>query len=292
MSLTDYIRDDLIRRISAGEEFSHRLSLAELSRHYGVSFTPLRAALGDLVQKGYILRLPNRRLRVNQRKVGGRTASATVTAPRTPSDWDSLLLKEVTFASLSRHPVYLREELLARKLGVGRSIIRQAFSRFAGAGLIEHVPRRGWLIRPLNEEDMAAYLVVRETLELKALELAGARLERDDLERLIHANSPGGPRLAEQLDNRLHEYMIERAGNRYIRRFFQQYVARYYTQLFYHAAPETAVVGLMAQQHRSILRAMAARNWSRARALLSQHIRAQGPILMRLLEKEERRAAG
>jgi DNA-binding GntR family transcriptional regulator len=287
MSLTNYIRDDIRRRIRSGEDLTHRLSLGELARHYGVSFTPLRAALAALIDEGYVLKLPNRRLQPNGRMVGTGSASESVAAPPTPSDWDSVLLKEVTLASLSRRAVYLREESLARRLGVGRSIVRQALSRFAGAGLIEHVPRRGWLIHPLSEEDMGAYLVVRETLELKALELAKNRLDKADIQSLIRSNGRPGPRAATQLDNRLHEHVIERSGNTYIRRFFQQYVARYYTELFYHAAPETEVVGQMVRQHRQILQAVAARDWPKSRRLLSEHIRAQGPILLKLLKKEE-----
>ncbi len=289
MSLTEYIRDDLIHRIRSGEKLPQRLSLVELARHYGVSFTPLRAALAELVEQGYIEKLPNRRLRVNSHRVGTGTVLPSVRVPPTPSDWDSILLKEVTVASLSKRAAYLREESLARRLRVGRSIVRQALSRFAGAGLIEHVPRRGWLIHPLSQEDMEAYLVVRETLELKALDIARSRLRLADLRELIRANGPPGPRSAARLDNRLHEYVIEKSGNRYIRGFFQQYVARYYTELFYHAAPETAVVGQMVRQHRSILQALAARDWARGRKLLSDHIRAQGPILTGLLKREERR---
>ena len=39
-----------------------------------------------------------------------------------------------------------------------------------------------------------------------------------------------------QLRDSLHRYLIDRSGNRYIRDFFNQYVSRYYTKLFYFAA--------------------------------------------------------
>jgi len=288
MSLKEFIRDDLLRRIESGEDVAAHLSLAGLSRHYGVSFTPLRAALDDLVRRGHLTRMPNRRLCLNGRKVRTGAAPRRVAVPRTASDWDTVLLKEVTLASLQRRPLYLREERLAGKLGVGRSIVRHALSRFSGARLIEHVPRRGWLVHPLSPDDMAAYLVVRETLELKALELARPHLRRDDLEDLLRACRRGVPRSGERLDNRLHDYVIARAGNPYIISFFQQYLARFYTDLFYHAAPKTAVVEKMVHQHQAILRALIAKNWALAREQLSAHIRAQGPILTRLLNSQRR----
>ena len=286
ISLTDYIRNDLRRRILSGEDVSARLSLAELAGDYKVSITPLRNAVNALVAEGFLEKQPNRRLRLLKRRARSGAPPRPLPVPPTPSDWDSVLLKEVMLSSLGCRSTYMREESLARKVGVGRSIIRQTFNRFAGVGIIEHVPRRGWLVRPLSPEDMRAYLVVREVLELKALELARARLETSDLKALIAGNGRPGVRAAHQLDNRLHDYIIDKSGNRYIRLFFQQYNARYYTELFYHAAPKTAVVGQMVQQHRGILEALVDGDGPRARRLLSEHIRAQGPILMKLLERE------
>ena len=286
ISLTDYIIDDLKRRIQSGEDVSSRLSLAELAKDYGVSITPLRSAMNALIAGGFVEKLPNRRLRLGKRRGRSGAPSRPARVPPTPSDWDSALLKEVTLSSLRPHATYMREEVMARKLSAGRSIIRQAFNRFAGVGLIEHVPRRGWLVRPLSPEDMNAYLAVREVLELKALELARGRLVVSELKELIASNGRPGVRAASQLDNRLHDYVIEKSGNRYLRLFFQQYNARYYTELFYHAAPKTSVVGQMVQQHHGILQALVDGDWTRARKLLSEHIRAQGPILMRLLARE------
>jgi len=295
MTLTEYIVNDLRRRIQSGEDVSPRLSLADLAKDYDVSVTPLRSALSTLVAEGHVEKLPNGRLRIPKRKARAAASAVLVPVPPTPRDWEAPLLREVMLWSLRRHAAYMREESLGEKLGAGRSIIRQTFSRFAAVGLIEHVPRRGWLVRPLSEKDMNAYLIVREILELKALGLAKHRLVTADLRELIAGTMGTGPRTASQLDNRLHEYVIQRSGNRYIRNFFRQYNARYYTELFYHAAPETSVVSTMALQHRRILQAFVSGAWTLARRLLSEHIRAQGPILTKLLsrgdDEDERRGA-
>ena len=267
---------------------SARLSLAELAKDYGVSITPLRNAVNALIAGGFVEKLPNRRLRLAKRRARTGASSHPVPVPPTPSDWDSALLKEVVLSSLRRHATYMREELLARKLSAGRSIIRQTFNRFAGVGLIQHVPRRGWLVQPLSPGDMNAYLVVREALELKALELARGRLEASDLRALIASNGRPGVRAASQLDNRLHDYVIEKSGNRYLRLLFQQYNARYYTELFYHAAPKTAVVGRMVQQHRQILQSLLAGNWARG-ALMSR--KRSTKSIIRLMRRVSDRAS-
>jgi DNA-binding GntR family transcriptional regulator len=199
--------------------------------------------------------------------------------PPMPDDWDEILLEEVMQESLRKQAVYLRESLLAEKYGAGRSIIRQTFYRFAGAGLLEHIPRRGWLVHPFREQDMEAYLVVREVLELKALELARDRICRDEVEAILDGEMHA-------LNDTLHRYLIEKSGNRYIRDFFTQYVSRYYLKLFHYAAPEIEVVDEMTGQHQQILEALLGQNWTCAMEVLANHIRAQKAVLKKLLTHE------
>ena len=179
-----------------------------------------------------------------------------------------MLIREVMLTSLQREPVHLREEALAEKHQVGRSVIRQSLGRLAGAGLIDHIPRRGWLVHPIHEEDLVAYLEVREVLELKALDLARPRIKAADLVPMLEGNAAVAEGQSPRLDNRLHEYLIAQSGNRYIQNFFRQYTATYYTSAFDYAAPEAHVVAEMAAQHRAILEALIARKWACAREAL------------------------
>lgn len=287
VSLTEYISRDLENRILSGEVDAKDMSLVSLAAQYKVSITPLRAAVQELIDRGLIIKLPNRRLMANPRKVDKSRSRRVVAIPPTHKDWSEVLIKEVVQASLSPKPVYLREDTLSRKYGVGRSIIRQVLSRFVGAGLIDHIPRKGWLVHPLRVEDMDAYLTVRETLELKALKLARSRLDRAELGRIREICKSGARGNLKDFDNSIHECIINASGNRYIRQFFQQYVARYYTELFYFAAPETSVVEEMSNEHLGIIDALLERRWSAAERLLSAHIFGQALVLTRLLEKEQ-----
>jgi DNA-binding GntR family transcriptional regulator len=247
--------------------------------------SPVRTAMITLVKAGLLKQKSNGRLIFNPTPVGRKPASARIALPPVPRDWDNILLQEVVRASLRNELVHLREESLARKYRVGRSIIRHTLSRFAGSRLLDHLPRRGWVVQPLSIQQLRSYVQIREVLELKALDLARSRLERDRLEALHDANVPGRRGRPAELDNRLHAYIIERSGNRFIRDFFEQYVSRYYTTLFDLAAPETSEVGDMVHQHRDILSALVAHDWPRARRALAQHIREQEVILGKLLAR-------
>lgn len=281
--LATYIEQDLKRRIHAGTDVPMRLTLAALAKMYGVSVTPVCAAVSRLIADGFIHKGTTGRLSVNEGRLGTGTAPEAIDTPRTPDDWDHIVIEDVMRASLGREATYLREEALARHHEVGRSIIRQALMRLAGTGLLEHIPRCGWQVSPCREEDVLDFLDVREVLELKALDLARSHLCPDELRRILAANPVPEPGMPPRLNNELHGYLIRQSGNRYLCGFFNQYVARYYTALFDYAAPEAAVVVEMAGQHRRILQALLARSWKQARDALAEHIQAQARVLNALL---------
>jgi DNA-binding GntR family transcriptional regulator len=286
-TISQYIERDLAGRVATDQVLPAPLTLHSLSRHYGVSSTPVRVAIRHLLANGVLVRQSNGRLDVNgRRRITARGQRSRNTddpgPPRRALDLESDLAAEVIRKSLSGEGEYLREEATAERFAVGRTAIRQAFLQLAGRGLIVHVPRCGWRVRTFDEVDMAAYLEFREVLENKALSLARPHLIEADLRRMLvgNASRKGAPRL----DNSLHRYLVEKSGNGYIREFFDRHGA-YYTSLLDFAAPEIHVVAAMARQHRKILRALLARDWHRARRELTRHIRAQRPIVRDLLQR-------
>jgi DNA-binding GntR family transcriptional regulator len=202
------------------------------------------------------------------------------TRPALAQQVEATLAAEIIRHSLRGEAAHLREEATAERFGIGRTALRQVLNRLAGQGLIVHLPRRGWRVRPFDEGEMIAYLQVREGLELKALDLARPHLDAADLHRMLRGNRQKAPRL----DNDLHRYLVEKAGNRYIRDFFDRH-GIYYATLFDYAAPAINVVKAMARQHRTILRALLARDWNGARKALAHHIRSQRPVVRRLLQE-------
>lgn len=279
-TIREYIQRDLRARLRSGTAAPLDLTLNALARHYRVSLTPIRAALRNLVAEGVLIKEDGGRVR--RGSTGLRREEPAIAPPRPPSEIESALASEVIARSLRGDTEYLREEATAARFGVGRTVVRQVFSRLAGRGLLIHVPRCGFRVRPFDEADLDAYLELREVLELKALDLARDRLDPVELKRLLAGNVPN--RRHPRLDNDLHTYLVEKATNPYIRDFFERNGA-YYTSVFDFAAPETCLVSEMAEQHREIIEALIARDWGRARAALSRHIRAQRPILQTLLRR-------
>lgn len=98
------------------------------------------------------------------------------------------LAQTIVRLSLRGQTTFLREQSWSRQLGIGRGVFRQMLSELAGQGFVEHVPRRGWQVRPFDTEAMLQYLEIREVLELHALELAKDRLDPERLREMLAGN--------------------------------------------------------------------------------------------------------
>lgn len=293
MSITTQIAHDLKSRLRSGQQLPAELTLDALAQHYDVSFTPVRAALAELVAEGLLLRGPNRRLEPAPRpKNGGakngtrgRAANGQSAGLEPPRDLLKLVEQDLVKLSLRGAEVHVREEAIAAQYGVSRSAMRNILHRLAGLGLLTHIPRRGWRVRPFRQADLEAFLDVRELLELKALDLARDHLEPQVIQEILDRNQLPVSGKPLRNDNSLHAYVIERAGNPYISDFFERH-GRYYGILF-EWEDQNAEAALQAvEQHRQILEAILRKDWESARSLLAWHIRSNHPVLTKLVGRD------
>src|SRR5690349_5369654 len=66
----------------------------------------------------------------------------------------------------------LRQEEIARRLGVSRLPVREALNRLATEGLVELKPRRGFFVTSLNADEIEDIFDMRALLEERAGQLA------------------------------------------------------------------------------------------------------------------------
>ncbi len=286
VKVTDTIKQDLKNQLESYSELPFRLTLGAVADYYSVSLTPVRLVVEELIEEGIITRKSNGRLeRVNIPDTGKK--SSRVSQFKKPlkfsSTLDEQVANDVVKMCFDNHTEYLREEATAAKYGTGRTIMRQVFSRLAGAGLIEHVPRCGWKVRSFREKDMLDYLEIREILEVKALELARPYLIEDDLRKFLSGNIVGDKHDESEIDNNMHNYWISRCDNVYIQDFFNRH-GEFYGALFDFASLGDQVKSEMAQEHCDILENLLARDWKRAEKALVKHIRDQRQNVMRLVK--------
>jgi DNA-binding GntR family transcriptional regulator len=277
VSIATFIKRDLIANIRSGEMQSERLTLDALSKRYRVSVTPVRAAVRELIEENYLKKGDNGRLIIQFDSPLGPSAEP----PDQPTDWGQVIANDLVQLSLEGVPVLLREETTAEKYGISRSSIRHIFHRLAGRGILEHLPRRGWQLRPFRQADLDAYIDMRVTLELKALELAWPRLVDEELQAMLDGNClPANPEDWPRSDNSLHTYLIEKSKNPFIIDFFDRH-GEYYNALFEWENLDRNAQIQEVLQHREILEALLRRDRPAAERALVNHIRNNHPVLMK-----------
>jgi DNA-binding GntR family transcriptional regulator len=284
MTLADLVYEDLASRIESKEALPCKLTFSALAKHYKVSLTPVRTAVSRLVSEGYLKTLDNGRLQVGENPPPAKARPKRSVPIDLPSDREAAIRADLIRMSLRGDTRYIREAAAAARYGIGRTVLRPILSRLAGQGLLEHVPRCGWRVRKFDTKDLCDFIEVRQALELKALEEARPKLQKEVLEQFMEGNRSAGDMQMGALNNNLHSYWIKLSGNRYIIDFFERQ-AVYYTTLFDYAAPEAHVVDQMAAQHREILEALIEERWSDAKKALLRHIRDQKPIVQQLMEQ-------
>lgn len=282
LTLTNYIKEDLISRLSREELPPESLTLAGLSDHYQVSVTPIYNAINELIEEGYLYREKNRRLCVNQDKVSAAKCESHSPRPAPPEDQFQRIAEDLLLMSLNGESLYLREAASAKKYGISRTTLRNLFNRLAGDGVLEHIPRRGWKLRPFNQHDLDTFIEVRVVLELKALELAKGSLDNQVLQKILEGNRvPQTDDEPLQIDNSLHVYLIKQSDNYYIINFFDRH-GRYFDLLFLWESNDRAAAIQEIQQHQRILKALLETDWITARSELEFHLRSNHPVLSQL----------
>jgi DNA-binding GntR family transcriptional regulator len=276
MSIATFIKQDLIASIRSGEIESDRLTLDALSKRYRVSATPVRMAVRELIEENYLRKSDNGRLAIHFDPL----ASTSAPSPEEPTDWNQVIANDLVQLSLEGVPILLREETTAEKYGISRSSIRQIFHRLAGRGILEHLPRRGWQLRPFRQADLDAYIDMRVTLELKAMELAWPRLVDEELQSILDRNRlPTHPDEPPTSDNSLHSYLVEKSKNAYIADFFDRH-GKYYDALFEWENLDRNAQVQEVRHHREILDALLRRDRPAAERALVDHIRNNHPVLL------------
>lgn len=99
-------------------------------------------------------------------------------------------LRAMIFSGELRAGQPLRQEEIARQLGVSRLPVREALNRLATEGLVELKPRRGFFVTSLNTDEIEDIFDMRAMLEERAGYLAtGNRTDADadELDKIVEA---------------------------------------------------------------------------------------------------------
>jgi len=187
---------------------------------------------------------------------------------------------------------WLRQERVARELGVSQTPVREALKQLAAEGVVEYEPYRGIRVIRFTPEDVEDLYVGRMNEEGRAARFAAGRITPEELEALRAVNARmvacETPRdLAEyRVQNRdFHLGLVRTSGRAFLIRSAEQLWAAFPTMLWGNI-PGVANVSVPgrddpdAAEHEEILAALAAHDPDRAERAVRAHIESAANALV------------
>ncbi len=184
----------------------------------------------------------------------------------------------------------LNERVLAEKLGISRTPLREAIKFLASEGLVELLPNRGAVVAPLKPEKMKEVFVVLGALEALAGDLACRNASDADIVEIkaLHyhmlAHHARGE-LAEyfRYNQQIHVKFMECAGNATLTQVYRGLNA-HVRRARYMANLSKARWDKAVQEHEEMLAALIRRDGARLQMLLRDHLANKLALVMEVLE--------
>ena len=174
----------------------------------------------------------------------------------------------------------LREDALMRELDLGRTPLREAVKRLALEGLVEVRPRSGTYVTDVRAQDISHIAELRAELEAQAARLAAKRL--DDTGRALAAALDAELQAIEgttgvdafmRLDERVHRFVWEAAGNPYLLDALERLWALS-LRIWHLVLDRVETLPAAVHEQRALLAAVTAGDARRAGARMREHVQS------------------
>lgn len=167
----------------------------------------------------------------------------------------------------------LDDRILTKKLGVGRTPLREAIHRLAAEKLVVIVPRRGAFVMEIRDGDAWQLYEARLQTERLAARLAAERITPHQLDRLnsLFADLPNSQRFLDdrEIDWQFHKGIAEATQNRYLLDIIERLYSLAMRLRFLRYAYEGVEVRA---DYQLILDALRDRDPERAEAAMVKHV--------------------
>ncbi len=174
----------------------------------------------------------------------------------------------------------LREDQLMREMGIGRTPLREAVKRLALENLVAVQPRRGTFVTDVEASDIVNITEVRAELEGYAAELAALRMDGEAraaaealVEEIEEVTKPHEQEWLMRFDERIHHFIWETSGNPYLIETLEQYFT-HSLRIWYLVLDRVPGLGHAVHDQMHLLEALLARDGSRARSIMREHVLA------------------
>lgn len=187
-------------------------------------------------------------------------------------------LRKAIIEQALRPGMKLPEDAIGERLGVSRTLVREALGRLAIEGLVEQKPNRGASVAyPTLEEARDVFDVRRGLERMVAQSLAGrlSRAQAAELEAHVRleeaALGKDGPESI-RLAGEFHIKLAEMTGNALLLRYVQEVSSRCSLILAIYGRPHSSECAV--SEHRQLIAALVAGDAARAAELMDHHLQA------------------
>lgn len=115
---------------------------------------------------------------------------------------------------------YLNEALVSTTLGIGRTPVHQAIDRLMMEGLVEVMPRKGIIVKPISLDEVMQIIEVRLLNECYGVRLAATRARQSEIDQLADVLARSAEGMANQdneqmmmLDREFHGILAQASRN-------------------------------------------------------------------------------
>lgn len=217
------------------------------------------------------------------------------------------LIRQALLADVSLRADRLSINELSKRLGIGRSPVRDAVNRLAAEGILQPVAKSGIVVRDVTFAELRDIVGLREALETYAAaqacanmdyaqrrELRGLCLAMGQLARQIRAAKFADEavnRAMRKRDRRFHDLIVEASGNATLRRIVEDHHLLL-RKVRYPSLPTVRHVALTLLEHWRICRAIDRGDAKAARQWMRRHAQRGGKAMLESWRRTEEASAG
>jgi DNA-binding GntR family transcriptional regulator len=180
------------------------------------------------------------------------------------------------------------ENDLAQRYKVSKSPVRDALLRLQEQGLIDVLPRKGYLIRPISIEDAHDLYEMRLLLEKSSIRRACEHASDEGLASLDQFRAVENGDLAHWVlyNRNFHRHIAQLSGNARMAKMADEVIDQFDRLTFVGvaSAPSVAASENFLAEHCEIIDALQARDRSKVTSLITKHISKSQKRLFAVLE--------
>lgn len=187
----------------------------------------------------------------------------------------------------------LMEIVLAERLGVSRTPVREAIRKLELEGLVVMVPRKGAEVARITEESLKEVLEVRCALEELAVVLACQRIDEEGRANLKKAHEEFVTAVAQKdileiatTDEAFHECIFELTNNKRLLQIITNLKEQMYRYRMEYVKDRTFHQDLV-NEHERLLNAIVTGDEKEAEAIMKHHIHNQEEIILQNIHQQE-----